>query len=76
MNKNTLKSFARATRRKLIEQVTSKLDYVLTTDSAELRNKQNQIDELKKQIAETTKDDVIEKVAYTWFNRFAALRVI
>jgi type II restriction/modification system DNA methylase subunit YeeA len=74
MNKNTLKSFARAARRKLMEQVTSKLNYVLTTDSAELRNKQNQIDELKKQIAETTKDDVIEKVAYTWFNRFAALR--
>lgn len=74
MNKNILKSFARAARRKLMEQVTSKLNYVLTTDSAELRNKQSQIELLKKQIAETSRDEVIEKVAYTWFNRFAALR--
>ena len=74
MNKNILKSFARGARRTLMEQVTSKLNYVLTTDSAELRNKQSQIELLKKQIAETSREEVVEKVAYTWFNRFAALR--
>lgn len=74
MNKNALKTFARAARRKLLEQVKSKLHYVLTTDSAELRNKADQIKELKKQIAASSEAEVVERVAYTWFNRLMALR--
>jgi len=74
MNKNALKNFARAARRKLLEQVDSKLRYVLNTDSAELRNKQKQIRELKKQLENIPETELVEKVAYTWFNRFVALR--
>lgn len=74
MNKNALKTFARNARRKLLEQVKSKLHYVLTTDSAELRNKADQIKELKKQIAASSEVEVVERVAYTWFNRLMALR--
>ncbi len=74
MNKNALKNFSRSARRKLIEQVHSKLRYVLNTDSAELRNKEKQIRELKKQLENITESELVEKVAYTWFNRFVALR--
>jgi len=74
MNKNKLKSFARAARTKLMEQVSNKIDYVLNTDTAELRNKASQIYELKKEIDRTSREEVVEKVAYSWFNRFVALR--
>ena len=37
MNTSQLKRFAQKARRKLLEQVGAKLNFVLTTDSAELR---------------------------------------
>ena len=40
MNTNQLKRFAQAARKKLIEQVGAKLQFVLTHDTAELRGKQ------------------------------------
>ena len=39
MNTNQLKKFAQEARRKLIDQVSAKLNYVLTSDTAELREK-------------------------------------
>ena len=39
MNTSHLKKFAQEARRKLLEQVGAKLNFVLTTDSAELREK-------------------------------------
>jgi len=74
MNTNQLESFAKAARIKLLDQVGRKLDFVLTQDSAELRGKQNEINQLKQQIAIKGKEQVIETVAYTWFNRLMALR--
>lgn len=74
MNTNTLKKFAQEARRKLITQVGAKLNYVLTTDSAELREKESQVKRLKEEIANSSKAQVIDKVAYTWFNRLMALR--
>jgi len=74
MNTNQLKKFAQEARRKLIDQVSAKLNYVLTSDSAELREKGTAIQKLKEALKETSKEQLVDKVAYTWFNRFVALR--
>ena len=74
MNTNTLKKFAQEARRKLIEQVEARLAMVLTTDSAELREKAEHVRKLQKAINASSKKQVVDKVAYTWFNRLMALR--
>ena len=74
MNTNALKKFAQEARIKLITQVTSKLEYVLTSDSSELREKAAQVRKLQEAINASSKEQVIDKVAYTWFNRLMALR--
>lgn len=74
MNTNTLKKFAQEARRKLLEQVGAKLEYVLHTDTPELREKADQVQKLKEAIQRTSKEQIIDKVTYTWFNRFMALR--
>ncbi|KKL17444.1 hypothetical protein LCGC14_2485520, partial [marine sediment metagenome] len=66
MNTRTLERFAQAARRQLHEQVAAKLERVLRTDSAELRGHAAAITELQKQIAATSRQVVVEKVAYTW----------
>ncbi len=74
MNLNKLEKFANQTRKKLLGLVSSKLEYVLEADSAELREKSRQVRELKKGLVGKGKESLIEEVAYTWFNRFIALR--
>lgn len=74
MNTNHLKKFAQEARRKLLEQVVAKLNFVLTTDSAELREKSEQLKQLRQELGRIPKEQLIEKVAYTWFNRLMALR--
>ena len=75
MNHNTLKNCAPAVRRQLMEAVERKLDFVLTGDTPDLRAKTEQRASLKGK-ADKDRDSLIERVAYTWFNRFAALRFI
>ncbi|MBK9543666.1 MAG: hypothetical protein IPO49_15375 [Bacteroidetes bacterium] len=74
MNTNTLKRFAKDARIKLLDLVGRKMEYVLSQDTAELRGKVEQIENLRKQIKLHGQSQVIEIVAYTWFNRFMALR--
>lgn len=74
MNTNLLKRFAQDARNKLINQISAKLELVLTGDSAELREKATHIKKLQEAINSSSKAQVIDKVAYTWFNRFMALR--
>ena len=76
MSTNTaaLKTFAQQTRAKLISLITTKMQFVLNGDTAELRGYEREIGELRKQIRENTEKIVIEEVAYTWFNRVMALR--
>jgi len=74
MNTNHLKKFAQEARRKLLEQVGARLNFILTTDSAELREKTEQLKQLRQELGRTSKEQLIEKVAYTWFNRLMALR--
>lgn len=74
MNTNALKKFAQETRRKLMEQVATKMQYVLHTDSPALRERATQVQALRQAIEQSSESQVIDKVAYTWFNRLMALR--
>lgn len=74
MNTNLLKRFAQQARIKLIQQVTAKLQLVLSTDSAELREKAAPLKKLQEAINSSSREQVIDKVAYIWFNRLMALR--
>ena len=73
-NTAALKTFAQQTRAKLISLITTKMQFVLNADTAELRGYERQIGELRKKIAEKSEKEVIEEIAYTWFNRVMALR--
>ena len=75
MNTSALKSFAPAVRRQLMEAVTRKLDYVLTADTPDLRAAAEQVKSLRKE-ADRDRTALIERVAYTWFNRLAAIRFL
>ncbi|ESQ75036.1 BREX-1 system adenine-specific DNA-methyltransferase PglX [Asticcacaulis sp. AC402] len=74
MDTNALKKFAQDARRQLIAQVGSKLAKVLAAGSAARRESSEAVKELEKEIARASEDQVVERVAYTWFNRFTALR--
>ncbi|WP_427551203.1 BREX-1 system adenine-specific DNA-methyltransferase PglX [Methylomonas sp. MS20] len=69
-----LKKFAQYARRSLIEQVSAKLKLVLTEESAARRESVAAVKKLEEAIQLQGKDQVIERVAYIWFNRFCALR--
>lgn len=73
-NTSALKTFAQETRKKLISLISTKMEFILTQDTAELRGFEPQISKLKSAIAEKGKVLVVEEVAYTWFNRVMALR--
>lgn len=73
-NTATLKTFAQQTRTKLISLITTKLQFVLGQDTAELRGYKRELDVLRKEIQSKGEKNVIEEVAYTWFNRVMALR--
>jgi hypothetical protein len=74
METSKLKKFASFARSVLIEQVGTRLKSVLADQSLARREKAAAVDELEKKIKELGKERVIEMVAYTWFNRFCALR--
>lgn len=69
-----LKKFASFARTSLIEQVGTRLKTVLADQSLARRENAAAVTELERKIKELGKDRVIEMVAYTWFNRFCALR--
>ncbi|WP_293885285.1 BREX-1 system adenine-specific DNA-methyltransferase PglX [Thiolapillus sp.] len=90
METSKLKKFAQHARRNLIEQVSNKLKLVLAEDSAARRENPKAVAEIEKRIfgvsgqytdnCTLTTDDsrrqaqLVERVAYIWFNRFCALR--
>jgi type II restriction/modification system DNA methylase subunit YeeA len=69
-----LKKFAQFARRSLMEQVSAKLKQVLADNSPARRENTKAINQLENAVKELGKEQVIERVAYTWFNRFCALR--
>ncbi|MFI8643910.1 BREX-1 system adenine-specific DNA-methyltransferase PglX [Pseudomonas iridis] len=74
METTKLKKFAQHARRLLLEQVGAKLSLVLYASSAARRENPQAVARLEKQIAANGREQLIDKVAYTWFNRFCALR--
>lgn len=75
MDTSKLKKFAQFARRTLREQVSAKLALVLSSNSAARRESPQAVKKLEEAIAQSGgQDPVIERVAYTWFNRFCALR--
>lgn len=74
MDTSKLKKFAQYARRTLLDQVSGKLDVVLAPQSAARRERAQVVAELEKLISNSSRDNVTERVAYTWFNRFCALR--
>jgi type II restriction/modification system DNA methylase subunit YeeA len=79
MDTSRLKKFAQFARRSLIEQVQSKLKLVLSADSEARREHPKAIKELEQKLSlhkdkKESEKQLIEQVAYTWFNRFCALR--
>ena len=67
-----LKRFAQYARRSLLEQVSAKLKLVLAENSAARRESTEAIKKLEEAIKGHGKEQVIERVAYIWFNRFCA----
>ena len=84
MNKSTLKRFATQTRLELIEIVSTKLGYLLSLEETalpvEYRDHSENIRKMKERcslkgaIDKEKKEEFIEEVGYTWFNRLVALR--
>ena len=74
MDTGALKKFAQSARNLLIDQVTSKLDLVLDDSAPARREHPQAIKDLENAIRRDSRSQVIEQVAYTWFNRFTALR--
>jgi type II restriction/modification system DNA methylase subunit YeeA len=69
-----LKRFAQQARRSLQDQVSSKLKFVLAPESAARREHPIAVQKLEEAIKNHGKPVVVDQVAYTWFNRFCALR--
>lgn len=74
MDTSKLKKFAVEARKSLMGTVGAKLKLVLAENSFERRNNPKAIKALEGLIKEIGEEQTIEKVAYTWFNRFIALR--
>jgi len=74
METSKLRKFASFARKLLIEQVGTRLKSVLEEGSLARRESQTAVTELETKIKELGKSRTIEMVAYTWFNRFCALR--
>jgi hypothetical protein len=76
MNIPALKAFAPAVRRHLIEAVTLQLNHVLTARTPDyLDTYASQVRALR-ELAQADRAGLIERVAYTWFNRLTALRFL
>lgn len=75
MNLSALERFAREARQYLMAQVSAKIDQVLQADSFARRESPYLVRALESELAQAEKrESVVDRVAYTWFNRFCALR--
>ena len=74
MDLSRLEKFSQEARRSLGAQVSTRLQQVLLPNSAARREKPAVVANLEALIRESSSEQVIERVAYTWFNRFCALR--
>lgn len=62
MNQSALKTFAQKTRRKLRDLIGGRLDYVLSADTAELRQQAAQVNELRAALKNEGRDQLNDYV--------------
>lgn len=74
MDTPRLKRLAQTARKQLLAAIADKLKTVLASDSLARRESPRAVAELEKRIREKGEDSLLDFVAYTWFNRFCALR--
>lgn len=74
MDTKPLESFAKAARRELIVAVEARVSTVLAAGSVARSERAETVRLLESEIAEHDREHVIDRVAYTWFNRLIALR--
>ena len=74
MDTSKLRRFAQNARRTLLDLVENRLQLVLQPNSAARREAPAAVKQLETQIQASNREQVIDRVAYTWFNRFCALR--
>ena len=74
MDTSKLKKMAQYIRRQLMNFIEAKIEFILDANSIERRESKTAIEALEGLINEIGREQVVEKVAYTWFNRFCALR--
>lgn len=69
-----LRRFAQHARRILMEQVEARLELVVQPNSTARRETPSAVTALESAIQKQGKANIVERVAYIWFNRFCALR--
>lgn len=74
MDTSKLKKFAAFARRTLNEQVSNRLKLVLVENSTARREQPQTVKALENVLTQSGQEQLIERVAYIWFNRFCALR--
>lgn len=74
METSKLKKFAQQARVTLIEQVATKLKFVRAEESLARRENPIAVKKLEDLIKQQSEQEVVERIAYIWFNRFCALR--
>lgn len=77
MDKTALKKFAASIRNELREEISTRLSFFLKLDTIpiEFKDDEKNIEIIKKRCeSDEKRDEFIEEVAYTWFNRLVALR--
>lgn len=74
MDTGKLETFAVGARQELMRSVSEKIDYAMQEGNALARLYPQAVARLLETVKKQGKDAVVEKTAYTWFNRFCALR--
>lgn len=74
MDTKPLESFAKAARRELIAAVEARVSAVLAAGSVARSERAEAVRQLESEIADHGREHVVDRVAYTWFNRLIALR--
>ncbi|WP_285183826.1 BREX-1 system adenine-specific DNA-methyltransferase PglX [Rhodococcus sp. MEB032] len=74
MDTKPLESFAKAARRELLVAVEARASTVLAAGSVARSERTETVRLLESEIADHGREHVIDRVAYTWFNRLIALR--
>ena len=74
MDTAVLKKFAQNQRRMLLEQIGTRLDWVLTHDDEYLQAHKAEKKKISELVDKNGRENFLEEVAYTWFNRIAAIR--